>query len=149
MIEHKSPISGMAAFADQWVATAGYDNQVILWDAKNQTAIARGWHDHLANQVRFSPCGKFIVSSSSDYTARLWQVPSMKLIAVFSDHGDDVESVAFHPTKPLIATACRDHMARVFAFSGELIATMAGHTQDVISVEWSQSGDTVITSSET
>ena len=33
MIEHRSPISGIDATGGRYVATAGYDNQLILWDA--------------------------------------------------------------------------------------------------------------------
>lgn len=71
MIDHKSPISGIAAFKEKYVATAGYDNQVILWDGREQNAIGRGLHDHLANQCAFSACGKYLVSSGSDYTSRV------------------------------------------------------------------------------
>ena len=148
MIEHKSPISGIAAFGDTLVATAGYDNQVILWDAATQRSIARGLHDHLANQVRFSRCGRFLLSSSSDHSARLWSVPTMKVIQVFSGHDDDVEAVAFHPTEAYVATASRDAKARVFAFDGRLVATLVGHRADVISVEWTADGKGLITSSD-
>ena len=39
MIRHVSPISGIDAYDDRWVATAGYDNQVILWDARRKTVL--------------------------------------------------------------------------------------------------------------
>ena len=53
MIEHTAPISGVDAYGTM-VATAGYDNRVILWDSITRTALAEGRHDHLANQCRFS-----------------------------------------------------------------------------------------------
>jgi toxoflavin biosynthesis protein ToxC len=136
-MRHTGPISGIAAHADKYVATAGYDNQVILWDAAAKRAVSRSFHDHLANQVSFSPDGTRLLTSSSDYTARLWSVPELKLLAVLSDHTDDVEMSVFHPTEPLIATASRDHRVRVFGFDGTLRALFEGHTADVISVEWS------------
>lgn len=148
MIQHTSPISGIACHANQYVATAGYDNKVILWNAINKQAIAQGFHDHLANQCRFSPCGHYLLSTSSDYTARLWSVPTMKLLAVLTDHQDDVESAAFHPHKNLIATAARDHKVRIFDTAGKLIIEFSGHNKDVISVEWSQDGEYLISSSD-
>jgi hypothetical protein len=54
MICHRSPISGIASIENKYVATAGYDNQVIIWDAVTGQSLARGQHDHLANHVRFS-----------------------------------------------------------------------------------------------
>lgn len=148
MIKHNGPISGVAAFAGRLVATAGYDNQVILWDAVGHTPLARAHHDHLANQVAFSPDGTLLVTGSSDYTARLWSVPDLQLRAVLADHKDDVEMAVFHPEEPLIATACRDHVVRVFDLSGTLLHRFEGHTADVISVEWLPATGELLSSSD-
>lgn len=145
---HSSPISGVASHSSR-IATAGYDNQVILWD-DNKEPVARVFHDHLANQLAFSPDGRYLVTASSDHTARLWLVSEsdLKLVAVFADHDDDVEMAAFHPSDQLIATASRDHKVRVFNFRGKLTATLVGHTADVISVTWSADGRELISSSD-
>ncbi|MEU3909938.1 WD40 repeat domain-containing protein [Streptomyces sp. NPDC029721] len=148
MIRHYGPISGVAAYGTQYVATAGYDNQLILWDAARKQALARATHDHLSNQTAFSPDGRHLVSSSSDYSARLWSVPDLRLVAVLADHKDDVEMSVFHPAKQLIATASRDHRVRVFDFTGALRATFTGHTADVISVEWVTGRDELVSSSD-
>jgi WD40 repeat protein len=120
------------------VLTAGYDNQVILCQQSDKRPIARSWHDHLANQASFSPDGRFALTSSSDYGARLWTVPDLRLVAVFAAHDDDVEMSVFHPRKQWVATASRDHRVRVYDFTGKLVTTMTGHTADVISVEWAR-----------
>ncbi|MCX4162804.1 MULTISPECIES: WD40 repeat domain-containing protein [Paraburkholderia] len=148
MISHRSPISGVATFGGRFVATAGYDNQLILWDAGHKVPVGRAFHDHLANQVEFSPDGRHVVTSSSDHTSRLWSVPDLKLRAVFGDHLDDVEMSVFHPGKELIATASRDHRVRVYDFQGALKACFEGHSADVISVAWSSNGDELISSSD-
>ncbi|MFD9031916.1 WD40 repeat domain-containing protein [Streptomyces sp. NPDC059567] len=148
MIRHRGPISGIAAWQDAYVATAGYDNQVICWDQRTGRALARSFHDHLANQCTFSPDGRHLLTSSSDYTARLWTVPDLRLVAVFAEQQDDVEMSVFHPSKQLIATASRDHRVRVYDFAGRLVTTFAGHTADVISVEWTRDADEVISSSD-
>jgi len=148
MIRHHGPISGIATFGSTYIATAGYDNQLILWDARTQRGLTRVVHDHLANQVSFSPDGRHLISSSSDYTARLWSVPGMKLIAVLSAQTDDVEMSVFHPSRELIATASRDHKVRVYDFTGQVVATLAGHTADVISVEWAADPDQLVSSSD-
>ncbi|MFJ8629886.1 WD40 repeat domain-containing protein [Streptomyces sp. NPDC093568] len=148
MIEHRSPISGIATYGDRYVATAGYDNQVILWDQGAASALTRVVHDHLANQCSFSPDGTLLVTSSSDYTARLWSIPDLRLRAVLNDHDDDVEMSTFHPTRELVATASRDHRVRVYDFDGNLVRRFEGHTMDVISVEWAKDGDELISSSD-
>lgn len=148
MIRHESPISGVAAHGDRYVATAGYDNVVILWDAAAGTATARGCHDHLVNQCQFSPDGKRLVTASSDYTARVWSVPEMELLSVLRGHEDDVEMASFCPESRRVATASRDHGLRVFDSAGVLQAHMEGHRCDVISVEWSPRGDLLLTSGD-
>ncbi|MEU3986177.1 WD40 repeat domain-containing protein [Streptomyces sp. NPDC026672] len=147
-MRHTGPISGIAASAGTYVATAGYDNQVILWDAATKRPLGRAFHDHLANQVSFSPDGRHLLTSSSDYTARLWSLPDLKLLTVLSDHEDDVEMSVFHPTEPLIATASRDHRVRVYGFDGRLKAVFEGHTADVISVEWAPDKGELVSSSD-
>lgn len=147
-MQHASPISGIAAYQDKYIATAGYDNQIILWDQASGHAMNRAWHDHLANQCSFSKDGTRLVTSSSDYSARLWSVPDLRLLALFNDHDDDVEMSAFHPTRDLVATASRDHRLRVYDLEGRLVRRFTGHTADVISVEWAASDDHLITSSD-
>ncbi|EOX3499309.1 hypothetical protein ACPFUZ_003337 [Vibrio cholerae] len=133
---HQSVISGISSSkAGDYLATAGYDNKVILWESYNHTPVAIGMHDHLANQVCFSPCGKFLLSSSSDYSARLWSLPELNLLAVMH-HEDDVEGISFSPDSKYIATSSRDHSVRVFDIKGELIHNFIGHLADVISVDW-------------
>jgi WD40 repeat protein len=148
VIQHRGPISGIAAWRNEYVATAGYDNQVICWDQRTGRAVARAFHDHLANQCQFSPDGKHLLTSSSDYTARLWTVPDLRLVAVFADQEDDVEMSVFHPRKELIATASRDHRVRVYDVTGRLLHRFEGHTADVISVEWVRTADELISSSD-
>lgn len=148
MIEHRSPISGIAAHEDTYIATAGYDNQVVLWDQRTRRAVNRVLHDHLANQCAFNADGTLLVTSSSDYTARVWSVPDLRLRAVLGDQTDDVEMSVFHPTRDLVATASRDHVPRVYDTAGALVRRFTGHTADVISVAWAGDGDELITSSD-
>jgi WD40 repeat protein len=140
VIGHYAPVSGVDTLGDRLVATAGYDNQVILWDAASRMALARGVHDHLANHCRFSGCGRYLVSASSDYTARVWTVPGLRLHSVLGPHDDDVEMAAFDPAGERVATASRDGSLRVFTRDGRLLRRLRGHSADVLSVEWVDGG---------
>ena len=146
MIQHNGPIAGLASWGE-WVATAGYDNQLILWSTLDRTAIARGCHDHLVNDCRFSNDGQWLLSASSDYSARLWSVPSMRLQAVLPGHGDDVDMAVFSPDDSKIATCALDRLVRIFSMNGQCLLTMAGHKGNVLSVSWSMDGEFVISSS--
>ncbi len=149
-MKHLAPISGIAASPNQeWVATAGYDNRVIIWQAKSKEAVAVGFHDHLANQAHFSSDGQYLVTSGSDRTARVWTVPDLKLCCVLSDHQDDVEMSTFSHSGKDIATASRDGFVRIFsALSGQLKKILVGHESDVLSVQWTVDDRNLVTSGD-
>jgi WD40 repeat protein len=145
-MRHRAPIAGIAAHGG-FIATAGYDNRVILWDAGTRRALARGSHDHLVNDCAFSTDGRWLVSSSSDYSARVWAVPSMRLHAVLGGHRDDVDMAAFSPDDRHIATCALDRCVRVFDRDGRCLHEMRGHTGNVLSLAWSANENELVTSS--
>ncbi|WP_411756358.1 WD40 repeat domain-containing protein [Sinorhizobium meliloti] len=121
---------------------------MILWDASSREPLARGLHDHLVNQCAFSPCGRYLVSASSDYTARIWRIPDMTLCALCAGHEDDVEMAVFSPCSTMVATASRDSCVRVFGIDGTLQKTLRGHKADVLSVAWMEGARFLVTSSD-
>lgn len=146
MIAHKSPISGISSFEEKYIATAGYDNQIILWSQDKKEALQCSFHDHLTNHCSFSPCGNYLATASSDYTARLWKIPEMQLVQVFSGHDDDVQMAVISKTNDKLATASQDNKIRVYQLDGTLIHTFEGHSDSVDTVNWSTDGKTLVSS---
>ncbi|HMQ11118.1 MAG TPA: WD40 repeat domain-containing protein [Oligoflexia bacterium] len=145
---HHSPISGISTFKDELVATAGYDNQVILWNRLNKEILARAKHKHLVNSCEFSPDGRFLATASSDYTVRIWEIPSLQNHTIFRSHQDDVEMVTFHPSKPLIASASRDRSVQIHNIKTGSSQLLGHHNSDALSVAWSKDGDHLISTGD-
>jgi WD40 repeat protein len=145
-MRHEGPIAGIAAHGDL-IATAGYDNKIILWDARQRKALARASHDHLVNHCSFSSDGRWLVSASSDYSARIWSVPSLRLQAVMPYHDDDVDMAVFSPDDRRIVTCALDRCVRVFDLDGRCLHTMRGHTGNVLSLAWMQDRRHAVSSS--
>jgi WD40 repeat protein len=145
-MQHHGPIAGIAAHGDL-IATAGYDNKIILWDARQRKALSRASHDHLVNHCSFSSDGRWLVSASSDYSARVWSVPSLRLHAVLHCHDDDVDMAVFSPDDRRIATCALDRSVRVFDPDGRCLHTMRGHTGNVLSLAWMKDCRHVVSSS--
>jgi WD40 repeat protein len=139
-MRHVGPISGVACHQGRYIATAGYDNQVILWDAATGAGLARGLHDHLVNQCDFDPRGEFLLTASSDYSARLWTLPGMHLARVLTGHDDDVMKAAFSPDGSLIATCSYDGTLGVYGRDGVMRQRMSGHLGLIEGFDWSRDG---------
>ncbi len=145
-MHHSGPIAGVAAF-ENFVATAGYDNQVILWNAETREALARANHDHLVNHCAFSPDGKWLVSASSDYSARVWSIPDLRLRAALVDHEDDVDMAEFSHDSRYIATCALDRCVRIFNLDGRCLQVMRGHSGNVLSLTWMADNRRIMSSS--
>ena len=71
-------------------------------------------HDDDVMSVAFSPDGKFVVSGSSDKTARLWEISTGQLLRVYSGHTAGITSVAFLPDGQRIVTGSLDGTIRTW-----------------------------------
>src|SRR5262245_9894139 len=70
-------------------------------------------HGASVRDVAFSPDGKFVLTGSSDRTARLWRSDSGQLISTLR-HKAGVSSVAFSPDGKFIVTGSADNTARLW-----------------------------------
>jgi tetratricopeptide (TPR) repeat protein len=74
-------------------------------------------HAEAAYAVAFSPNGKLALTGSFDKTARLWEVPSGKLVGSALLHNGGVWQVAFTPDGKRVATSGEDGVARLWDVS--------------------------------
>jgi WD40 repeat protein len=68
--------------------------------------------------VAFSPNGKYLVSGSSDYYARLWNIESFEQLAKLEGHNfSKVLTVAFSPDGKYFASGSDDNNIKVWDVS--------------------------------
>jgi WD40 repeat protein/tRNA A-37 threonylcarbamoyl transferase component Bud32 len=97
------------------VATATNTPVLQLWDARSGDLLqsVTAAHSNVIRHLSFSPDGRWLVSSSADTSARLWDAETLALLATLP-HPAAVQSAEFSPDGKQILTASRDGVARLW-----------------------------------
>lgn len=100
------------------LATAGYDQSIILWDATSGAEVRTlAGHNGAVYDLAFSADGKFLASASADRTVKLWDVASGARLDTFGQPLEDQYTVAFSPDGSRLAGAGRDNRIRIWQLS--------------------------------
>lgn len=141
------------------IASAGYDNNIYLWDVETGELIGEPLeqHDNWVRRVAFSPEGDLLASSSYDTNVILWDVSDItqpQLLQEFNGHDDAVNAVVFIPaTNPtpgrFLATASRDRTIALWNISDpsnplRVSTPQGGHTDKIYTMVVSPNGRTLI-----
>lgn len=144
---HTGSINCVAFTQDgKTVATASQDKTTRLWDAATGKHIGtlEGHLDRVYWAV-FTRDGETLLSASKDMTAKLWNVEKRELIKTLN-HPHIVEQAVFSHDEKQIATACWDRSLRLWnVANGMIVATMQGHTSQIVSVSYSPAGNQIVT----
>jgi WD40 repeat protein len=94
---HSNRVWSVAFSPDnRWLATAGDDNQAIVWDVQTGECLrVLSGHQQLVLTVHFSPDGRQLVTSSADRTIKQWDLETGKCLQTLSGHQNWVWSVVF------------------------------------------------------
>ena len=151
----------------RYVATAGRDNQAILWDAHTGEPIAHfagaDGHHGPVSSVAFDADGQRLVTASQDHTAKIWDVKTRKVLLTLGEsqagakgaatsgvrpHDQAVLCADFSPDGRRVLTAGEDNRAILWdAATGKPILELVGHTAAVTSVTISSDGKRAVTGS--
>jgi WD40 repeat protein len=130
----------------------------LSWDADSgQEANRFSGHKGDVNCVAVSSDNRYVLSGSSDHTARLWELSNGREVRTFKGHAAPVHVVAFSPDCHLAASTgpcpkddssggqLAEAVVRVWRVeSGEEVCELRGHTDFVTSVSFSLDGRLVL-----
>ena len=76
-------------------------------------------HGNSVLSAAFSPDGRFVVTGSSDRTAKLWEAGTGRLVRTLEGHGNRVRSAAFSPDGRFVVTGSWDKTAKLWELEFE------------------------------
>jgi WD40 repeat protein len=94
------------------VAVAKGDGTATIWNVDDLNepkllTLLRG-HDRKLTSISFDAEGKFVVSSSADGTARVWEAHSGRSLNVLRGHSGWVKTAVFSPRKATVVITAGD-----------------------------------------
>jgi WD40 repeat protein len=71
-------------------------------------------HERAVTSAQFSPDGRWVVTASKDYTARVWDATTGRAVGEPMKHEGVVHSAQFSPDGHWVVTASEDNTARLW-----------------------------------
>ncbi|XP_066259709.1 U5 small nuclear ribonucleoprotein 40 kDa protein [Euwallacea similis] len=120
---HTDTITGLALSADgSYLLSNSMDNTLRIWDVRPYAPAERcvkvfsgHQHNFEKNLLRcaWSPDGNKVSGGSADRFVYIWDTTSRRIIYKLPGHTGCVNSVAFHPNEPIVASVGSDKLAYI------------------------------------
>jgi WD40 repeat protein/serine/threonine protein kinase len=149
--EQRSVVRAVAYSPDGlWLAVAGDDGTVRLWDAQTGPRLVRALvgHGDAVLALAWWPRSEILASAGGDGMVRLWEAKTGKLRRVLAGPGRALTCVAFSPDGKSLAAGGDMQSVKLWDVeSGDSRRTLKGHSDRVTSVSWSRDGKTLASGS--
>jgi WD40 repeat protein len=147
---HEEPVLALAFSPEgKWLATAGGDHRLRLWDLETlQAEVVLPHHTDAVHAVAWSPDGTRLASGGSDQTVRIFDTKTWKILATLEGHSAPVLAVALLADGRAVS-AGEDAIVRVWDVAGKKqIAALEGHSGSVRAIAIAPGGATIATAGD-
>jgi WD40 repeat protein len=132
-----------------YLAASTEDYTIKIWNLKNiilDTLIILK-HNNIVHDAVFSNNNKYVLTSSFDNCARLWDIEG-HLLATLVGHKGYVYNALFSFDDTKIVTCSADKTAIVWDLNGNAIKTLTGHKDTIWNAKFLPDGNHVLTCSK-
>ena len=155
----RADLDGVERIIQRWAPDPLHPDQpdVRGWEwyfLKDQcrARLAFSMHRGRAFAVSFRPDGKQLASAGGELNKpgeiQVVEARTGKVLHTLRGHGNVITSIAYHPTKNLLASASYDQTVKLWNLdTGQEIATLRGHSNHVYAVAFSPIGDRLASAS--
>ncbi len=111
------------------IAIGGWaGNCLSIWDAQTgaklkDLIVNTNGEDVWVNDVRFSPCGRWLAAGYGDNIIRIWDWQAGQEVGQLIGHSDTVNCVSFSPDGTRIFSGSADHSIRIW-FLDEMLSSL-------------------------
>ncbi|MGI9472612.1 MAG: WD40 repeat domain-containing protein, partial [Rubripirellula sp.] len=138
------------------VATAGYDREIILWDARSGEPIrSLEGHNGAIFDLAFSPSGEVLVSACADETVKVWNVATGRRLDTLSQPEGEVFAVAVTADGKHVLAGSADNRLRVWSLKSKqrprinpIVATRFVDESPLVNFELARDGRSLVVLSE-
>jgi WD40 repeat protein len=157
LLEADDEVLCLALSADgKKLAAGGCDRMVYVWDLSGGPAAAKleqSFENHAdwVTGVAFTPDAKFLLTSSRDKTAKVWNLTTKESALTFPDHQNTVYNVAVKPDGKVGFSVGEDKQLRSWNATGDQvkqIRAFGGHGLAVLKVLYHPKQPLLITCSQ-
>jgi centriolar protein POC1 len=103
---HQGPVYAMALINEEWLATAGADGKIHIWDLHQASIIRSVWlGDEKIRSLRFDSINQQLWVGSADGSLTLLDIPWFNTLEKWIDPGNPCYDLGWLPQKEVFVTA--------------------------------------------
>jgi len=148
LIGHQGAVSGVSYSPNgQYIATAGVDNTIRLWDSSGKQVIKIEEDQGIIRDISFSPNGKNFATSGESGEIILWDLSGHQL-AKLKGHKGAVLSISFSSDGQYLASAGMDGKVIIWNSNGKQINKFEAHLGGVWDINFDPTDKKIVTAGE-
>lgn len=121
------------------LAAASIDGRITVYGRDGVRRLDFVAHEFGTTEMVWSPHSSVLASAGQDGYGRLWDAETGDMRAELPGGSAWVESIAWCPTRPILATAAGKRL-RIWSDSGALLREFADHPSTIADIAWKPGG---------